>query len=92
MPTIDDLTKEISEAISFYQNQANKKIDKILLCGGNASLKGLESILSKKLKIETQKGNPWTNAKLKILPASLSDSLGYTTAIGLALRGILSKD
>ena len=92
MPTIDDLIKEISEAISFYQNQANKKIDKILLCGGNANLKGLESILKQKLKIETQKGNPWTNSNLKILPAPLSNSLSYTTAIGLALRGILSKD
>ncbi len=72
-------------------------VGKIFLCGGGAKLKGLTNFLSSQLKIPVEIGNPWIN----ILPATIQpgkqrliyekeESLRYryTTALGLALRGV----
>ncbi len=70
-------------------------VGKIFLCGGGAKLKGLTNFLSSQLKIPVEIGNPWIN----ILPVTIQprkqrliyekeESLRYTTALGLALRGI----
>lgn len=70
-------------------------VGKIFLCGGGTKLKGLTNFLSSQLKIPVEIGNPWIN----ILPATIQpreqkliykkeESLRYTTALGLALRGI----
>lgn len=73
-----------------------RDISKILLCGGGANLKGLPELLSLELKTPVELGNPWVN----ILPESLKEvpelpfekSLGFATALGLALRGIKTND
>ncbi len=91
-PTIEKLIKRVKEVIDFYQTQTNKKINKILLCGGCSNLKGLEEFIYKKIKIQTEKGDPWVNTKIKKSPLPLVESFNYTTAIGLALRGVLNKD
>jgi len=72
-----------------------KGVTKIFLCGGGANLKGLVDFLALEFKIPVEIGNPWVN----ILPKPLREvpelpfekSLGYTTALGLALRGIREK-
>jgi Tfp pilus assembly PilM family ATPase len=75
-----------------HLGQEQKKIKKIILCGGGANLQGLPDFLTKALKAEVAVGNPWVNilsSDSKEIPAlSFQDSLGYTTALGLALRGI----
>jgi len=100
-----DLAEQIKKYIDYYQfhpvspagsgtngtHYSEKKgIKKILLSGGNSCLKEFSNILSEKLKIPTELGNPWINIlpekeKPKLSP---EDSLRYTTALGLALRGI----
>ena len=100
IPSLTDLTEQIKKHISYYQTHAvhehlppdGKGISKVFLCGGGANLKGLTDFLSMELKIPVELGNPWIN----ILPKTLKEvpelsyekSLGYTTALGLALRGI----
>lgn len=100
IPILTDLVEQIKKYISYYQTHADHErflsdgiiIEKILLCGRGANLKGLTDFLSSELKIPVELGNPWIN----ILPAPLKEvpelpfreSLGYTTALGLALRGI----
>ena len=100
VPALVDLTQQIKRYLSYYQTHAahehlppdGKGVSKILLCGGGANLKGLPELLSIELKIPVETGNPWLN----ILPESLTEvpelslekSLSYTTALGLALRGI----
>jgi len=100
VPALVDLTQQIKRYLSYYQTHAShehlppngKGVSKILLCGGGANLKGLPELLSIELKIPVELGNPWGN----ILPESLTEvpelplekSLSYTTALGLALRGI----
>lgn len=70
----------------------NRKIKKMILCGGGSNMRGLPEFLTKKLKLEVAIGNPWVNIlsseSKEIPPLSLSDSLQYTTALGLALRGV----
>ncbi len=86
---LNELANKIKSAIDYYNNNfANSlKLTKILLCGGGAEIKKLESFLSKTLGIETVKGNPFakiTNLNKITIPEN--EKLSYTTAIGLALK------
>lgn len=90
-------TEGLLEYFNFHQNKnlrSAKPLEKILLCGGGANLKGIEDFLSAQLKIKIVLGNPWINilkTPLKQTPKiSLEHSLGYTSSLGLALRGILN--
>ncbi|MBZ9572048.1 type IV pilus assembly protein PilM [Patescibacteria group bacterium] len=103
-PALTSLVEEIKKYLSFYRSHAShehlppdgKRVEKILLCGGGANLKGLSDFLSLELKIPVELSNPWIN----ILPEPLKEvpglpfkkSLSYTTALGLALRGIENYD
>lgn len=104
IPSLTDLIEQIERHISYYQSHTYCKplspscgeVEKILLCGGGATLKGLPEFLAAQLKLPVAVGNPWVN----ILPKFLKEvpiipfekSLGYTTALGLALRGIKFYD
>lgn len=100
IPPLVDLTQQIKKCIDYYQTHISnhslsftqKKISKILLCGGGANLKGLCEFLSLELKTPVFLGNPWVNIfpefKEKERDLPLDESLKYTTALGLALRGI----
>ncbi len=72
-----------------------KGVKKILLCGGGANLKGFTDFLSQELKIPVEIGSPWVNilakSQKKAPQLSQEKSLSYTTALGLALRGIKEK-
>jgi len=102
VPALTDLIDQIKKYLRYYQTHAShehlppngKKVAKIFLCGGGAKLEGLTDFLSSRLKIPVEIGNPWIN----ILAASIQpkeqwliykkeESLKYTTALGLALRG-----
>jgi len=100
IPSLTDLTEEIKKYIDYYQSHTKednlsrdkREISKIILCGGGARLSGLPEFLSSQLKIPVELGNPWVNilpAPLKEIPVlSFKESLAYTTALGLALRGL----
>lgn len=89
----EDLVFQIKKYIDYYKNHGEEeKIKKIILCGRGSNLNGLTDFFSQELNILTIIGNPWIN----ILPEDLNEvpglsfkeSIGYTTALGLALRGI----
>ena len=100
IPALTDLTEQIKKCLDFYRTHASpdnflperEDVKKIFISGGGANLKGLSDFLSSGLEIPVVLGNPWIN----ILPEPLKDvpelpfeeSLKYTTALGLALRGI----
>jgi type IV pilus assembly protein PilM len=99
-PFLEKLIEQIKDYLTYYHTHVHhehlpldgKEVEKILLCGGSANLKGLTDFLSLRLKIPVELGNPWIN----ILPEPLKEvpdlnyekSLSYTTALGLALRDI----
>ena len=64
------------------------KISSIYLSGGDSNLKGLPEYLSASLKVEVKCANVWVNMfdiNKNVPVISFADSLGYATAIGLAL-------
>ncbi len=103
VPALTDLVEQIEKYIDYYQTHRKhehllpdgRKIKKVLLCGQGANLKGLDDFLSLPLKIPIELANPWINIlpePLKEVPElPFQESLGYTTALGLALRGIQKK-
>lgn len=97
---LKDLVGQIKKYMDFYESHADhqhllgdeKRIQHIVLSGGGANLPGFKEFLSKELKVEVALGNPWVNIfspqhTLELPPISLQESLGYATALGLALRG-----
>ncbi len=99
-PILNDLVEQTKRYIRYYYTHVSegypspkdRKIKKILLCGRGSNLKGLTGFLSNEFKIPVEPGNPWINIlpqPLKEVPElPFKESLGYTTALGLALKGI----
>ncbi|MDD5396977.1 MAG: type IV pilus assembly protein PilM [Candidatus Moranbacteria bacterium] len=95
-PVLENFVQEIERSIDFYITglKYSDKVDKVIICGGGANMKGLVPYFSKKLGREIELGNPWINMQLgKKLPVIEKDkSLQYSTAIGLALKGLHYED
>lgn len=95
-PVMNGLVSEIEKYIEYFEthtsDKVNYKIEKIVLSGRGANLKNLPEYISAKTKLPVEFGNPWVNilpSPLKEVPAlSFRNSLGYTTAFGLAIRAI----
>ena len=91
-PVLANFAQEIERSVDFYLTglKYSDNVDKIIICGGGANAKGIVPYLSKKLGREIQQGNPWINVNLgKNLPLIEKDqSLQFSTAIGLALKGL----
>jgi len=99
IPIITDLIEQIKRYKDYYKTHStdgcvrssDKEIKEILLCGRGINLKGLPEFISSEIRIPVRKANPWINIlpqPLKEIPElSYEESLGYTTALGLALRG-----
>jgi type IV pilus assembly protein PilM len=95
LPIVSAIKDEISRSVIFWDNHPDwhskdqNKISKIILCGGISNMKGLPQYLSYELKIPVIMANPGVNiiSLDNYVPVlELSDSLTYTTPLGLALR------
>jgi len=95
IPALADLVQQIKKYMSYYNARASstnsKKIQKILLSGGGANLKGLKELLSIELGVPVEFGDPWINVdsekykeKEKL---SRAGALAYATVLGLAQIG-----
>ncbi len=88
LPIVDDISNKIRNSLRFYRITfpTGKKIEKLILCGGGAYFRDIDTVLSRKLTIKVKRGDSLVN--LSKLPKDFSEegSLSYTTAIGLALR------
>lgn len=89
------LHDEIGKHITFWEthkdDQGNTRdpIKKIIMCGGDANLKGISEYLEASLKIKVNHANAWVNIldlDKEIPDMSLGESLGFVTVIGLALN------
>lgn len=92
LPVLENISVEIEKSIDFYLNNLrySENIDSIVLCGGGSNMQGLLPYLSRRLGRPIEFGNPWVNVYLgKQLPLiDRNRSVQYSTAIGLALRGL----
>lgn len=96
---ISVLRDELNKQYIYWEthNEYNKnhnKINRIILCGGDANLVGLSDYLELSMKIKIENANVWINVldTTKLVPdVSFKESLGYSTVIGLALGGYIRR-
>jgi type IV pilus assembly protein PilM len=91
LPVISELADEIKKILDYWQNRSGVKthIEQIFLSGGDSNLFGLGEYLQKKLGVSVKLANPWVNINFPpkyLPPIKYSDSLRFSSAIGLSLR------
>lgn len=91
-PVLENMAVEIEKSIDFYVNNLrySAAVDSIVFCGGGSNMQGLLPYMSRRLGRPVEAGNPWVNVGLgrEIPLIDRSRSVQYSTAIGLALRGL----
>lgn len=72
----------------------HEKLDRIILCGGDANLTGLSNYLSSSMGVKVENANAWVNVsdmKKSVPSMSFEESFGYATVLGLALADYIQK-
>ncbi len=91
-PVLENMAVEIEKSIDFYLNNLrySSVVDAVVLCGGGSNMNGLLPYLARRLGRPVEFGNPWVNVHLgrEIPLIDRQHSVQYSTAIGLALRGL----
>lgn len=92
--TMSALEEEINKRYSYWSEHSEnidkqkKKIQKIILCGGNAHIPGFKEYLSLRIKTPVDIANIWTNAFSfddYVPDISFNYSSGYASVVGLVL-------
>ncbi|MFZ1987884.1 MAG: pilus assembly protein PilM [Minisyncoccia bacterium] len=94
LSTISVIREEIVRRLDYWQTRAvaagtHEPVSRAIVVGGNATLKGLSEYLAAGLKVPVDLGDVFTNFASRdkwLPPVDYTQSLAYTTAIGLALR------
>ncbi len=94
LSTLSVIREEIVRRFDYWESRkaavaAHESISRVLLTGGNATIRGLPEYLETALKVPVELANVFTNfaSPDDWLPTlEYSESLGYGTAIGLSLR------
>lgn len=95
MITVSVVKDEVIKHLAYWNSPPADEIPrspiaKIILCGGNANLRGFAEYLGGVTGVPVEVANVWTNACSLddyIPPIPHFESLEYATATGLALRG-----
>ncbi|OGG40400.1 hypothetical protein A3A21_03215 [Candidatus Jorgensenbacteria bacterium RIFCSPLOWO2_01_FULL_45_25b] len=100
-PVVSVLKDEVNKHYLYWNSHSEDhsmprpKIERILMCGGDANIPGLLEYLSSGLDTPIAFANPWINIlpsfDKEIPPMTFNNSLRYATALGLALRKILPQ-
>ncbi len=82
------LVAEIRHSFDYYQSQPDGAlVNRIVLSGGGARLRGLDEFLARKLRLQVEIADPLKNIQFD--PSRLNSEMAssLTIALGLALRG-----
>lgn len=91
------LADEVTRHYRFWDTRRDERgdrmtpVERVLLVGGNANLKGLGSYIAGRVQAPTERGNVWLRVGTfdeYVPPIDWRASLQFATAIGLALRGV----
>ena len=90
-PFIDDMTQQVSRSLQFYlaSGGGREQPDMILVCGGCANIPGISDVISSRVGIPTEVGDPLGQMKISSKAKSqgvTKDATALLTACGLALR------
>lgn len=97
LSVVSVIKNEAGKHIDYWQGHVaeagspENRVEKIILAGGDANLKGLAEYLSQELGIPAELGNPWVNIfsfEERVPEIERRESLMYAIAIGLALRAV----
>lgn len=93
MPVVDTLMADVERAIAVYNRSNIRKVERVVISGGGASMAGLIDYVSKTIGLETVLANPFV---LTVYPAFMQPILkdigpGFGVAVGLALRQITAR-
>lgn len=94
LSTVSAIRDEISRRLTYWQEKAiaigmHEPVSRIVLAGGNASVRGLPEYLEGALQIPVMTGDVFSNLAARdtwIPTLDYTESLAYATAVGLALR------
>jgi type IV pilus assembly protein PilM len=92
--TVSAIREEITRRLEYWQGRAkegtaHEPVTRIILTGGNATVRGLPEYLETAIKLPVALGDVFTNLASRdhwLPPLDYMESLAYATAIGLALR------
>lgn len=92
-PVLTDLLTEVRRSLEFYRVQAGDvTVDRTLLCGGGAKLRGLPAAIGDALGFRVEVGSPWLGVRVeesRFEPGYLEEhGPEFTVPVGLALRGV----
>ena len=90
-PFIDDMTQQVSRSLQFYlaSGGGREQPDLVLICGGCANIPGIADVISSRVGIPTEIGDPMGQMKISSRAKSQGvrkDATALLTACGLALR------
>tara|TARA_B100000686_G_C16803844_1_gene988322 strand:+ start:6599 stop:7660 length:1062 start_codon:yes stop_codon:yes gene_type:complete len=90
-PFVDDMTQQVSRLLQFYlaSGGGREQPDMILVCGGCANIAGIADVISSRVGIPTEIGDPLGQMKISYKANSQGvhkDATALLTACGLALR------
>ena len=96
---ISVLRDELNRHYSYWKTHEDdgtkhEKLDRIILCGGDANLTGLSSYLQASMMLKVENANAWVNIttmKSSVPDMSFEESFGYATVLGLALADYIQK-
>jgi len=95
LPLMEDLASNISKSIDYYNDYfgtSSKEDFKIVICGGGANLRSVDTFLSTVLDKPVELANPWREIDATELAgqgaAARCRTLFYTTALGLSLYNL----
>lgn len=89
--SFESLLGSMDKTLEMYYNKKGRKIERMILAGGCATIPGLKDLLSSKFNVKVFIGDPW--ARINYDPsfkASLEKlSPSFAVAVGLAMREII---
>ncbi len=91
-PQFGVVSKEIRKVVKFYQDRGDgrQKVQSMVITGGTANMPGIEQYFRAVIGLPLRIADPWRNIHIKHATLDAHhEAPMYTTAIGLALRGLL---
>jgi len=90
-PFMDDMYQQVARSMQFYlaSGTARERPSMALICGGCANIPGVAELISSRLGIPAERGNPLGGMKLGPRAKNQNvnkESAAMLTACGLALR------
>ena len=86
-PTLERFVAEINRSLDYYRREFGEaQIDRLMLCGGTAAMKGLPEYIQTNLGIRTEILDPFKSFDMYRPDTKPEDKIGYrlVTALGLA--------